>query len=347
MPVLDSPQCQFPLILKVVSGFSENKLCRNRCSADPAAAEDDVAVVENSGLAGGDRALWGIEHDARDGGTERLDCGGRGLVLVADFGEGAKRGGRLTAGNPIDAFDFAYRLPEDIVFADDDAALLRINRENVEGLAGGKAEALALADRKIVNAVVAADHVAVLVDDFSFSALQGNSALLRIRPDELDIVAGGHEAQLHAFRLFRDRQVGAAGQSAHFFLGQLAQGEIASRKLFLREAPEKVGLVLGFVARAPQFPAAGLIVLANSRVVTGGKTLGADLACHAQERLKLYIRIAIGAGDGSAAGEILVHEGTHNARLELLLEVHHVVWKIQVLRYGLGVVDVVERAAAV
>src|SRR5260370_6410170 len=212
MPLLDSPPCQFPLILKVFSAFSENKLPRKRCSADPAAAEDDVAVVENSGLAGGDGALRGIECDARDGDAERLDGGGRGLVLVADFCEGAKRGRRLIARNPIHAFNFTYRLSEDIVFADDDAVLLRINREDVERLAGGEAQALALADCKIVKAAVAGDHRARLVGDFSFSALQGNSALLRIRPDELHVVAGGHEAQLHAFRLFPDRQVGWAGQ---------------------------------------------------------------------------------------------------------------------------------------
>src|SRR5260370_4945635 len=178
MPLLDSPPCQFTLILKVFSAFSENKLPRNRCSADPAAAEDDVAVVENSGLAGGDGALRGVERDARDGNVERLDGGGRGLVLVADFGEGAKRGGRLFARNPIHSFDFADGLPEDIVFADDDAVLLRINREDVEKLVPGQAEALSLADRKIVNPVVASRHAAVFGDGFAFARPQGNSALL-------------------------------------------------------------------------------------------------------------------------------------------------------------------------
>src|SRR5258706_7394732 len=80
--------------------------------------------------------------------------------------------------------------------------------------------------------------------------------------------------------------------------------------------------------------------------MTGGKTLGADLARHLEERLKLHIRVAVGAGDGRAAGEILVHKRTHNARLELFLEVHHVMREIQVLRYGLGVIYVIERAAA-
>jgi hypothetical protein len=81
--------------------------------------------------------------------------------------------------------------------------------------------------------------------------------------------------------------------------------------------------------------------------VAGGKTLGADLARHAEERLKLHIGVAIGAGDGRAAGEVLVHERAHHARLELLLEIHNVVREIQVLRYGLGVIHVIKRAAAV
>jgi len=81
--------------------------------------------------------------------------------------------------------------------------------------------------------------------------------------------------------------------------------------------------------------------------VAGGKTLGADLARHAEERLKLHMGVAIGAGDGRAAGEILAHKRTHDASLELLLEIHNVVGKIQVLRYGFGVIHVIERAAAV
>src|SRR6266852_5277203 len=151
---------------------------RNRGSADPAAAEDDVAVVENGGLAGGDGAWWSVESDARSGGVERLDGGGRGFVLVADFYEHAQGGGGRLAGNPVQAFDFADCLSEDIVFADDHAVLFRINQENVEGFAGSEAQALALADGEIVNAVVAADHFAILAYDFAFTILQRNSALL-------------------------------------------------------------------------------------------------------------------------------------------------------------------------
>src|SRR6267143_3826199 len=163
----------------------------------------------------------------------------------------------------------------------------------------------------------------------------------------MHVVAGGHEAQLHAFRLFGDGQIHAAGQGADFFLGEFTEGKIAARKLFLRKSPKKIRLVLGVVTRAEQFPTAGSLVFVNARVVAGGKTLGANLARHAQERLKLDLRVAIGAGDGRASGEVLVDEGADDAGLELFLEVHDVVRKIQVLRYGFGVVHVVERAAAV
>jgi hypothetical protein len=43
----------------------------------------------------------------------------------------------------------------------------------------------------------------------------------------------------------------------------------------------------------------------------------------------------------------LFDEGTHDALLELILKIHHVVREVQVLRDTLGVVDVIERAAAV
>src|SRR6202030_1485127 len=118
-------------------------------------------------------------------------------------------------------------------------------------------------------------------------------------------------------------------------------------KLLLRQSPEKVRLVLATVASAPQFPPAGLLVPADARVMAGGQALGANLARHAQQRLEFYIRVAVGACDGRAPGKILVDERAHHARFKLLLEVDHVVRKIQVLRDALGIVDVVERAAAV
>src|SRR5262249_23047628 len=88
------------------------------------------------------------------------------------------------------------------------------------------------------------------------------------------------------------------------------------------------------------------VILANAGVMASGETFRANLPRHAQKRLKLHVRIAIRAGNGSAAGEVLIHERPDDARLELFLEIHDVMRKIQVTRDGLGVIDVVERAAA-
>src|SRR6266700_2724369 len=162
-------------------------------SADPAAAEDDFTIVEDGRLAGRDGALGRIESNARAIFRNSFRGGGRGRVLVADFYEGANRSGRLFARDPIHVFNFKCRGTQKVVFANNDAVLLWIDGENVERLAGGEAEALTLANRKVVNAIVAADHVAGFVDDFAFRTLQRNSALLRVRPDELDVIAGGHE----------------------------------------------------------------------------------------------------------------------------------------------------------
>src|SRR5258707_6219130 len=68
-------------------------------SADPAAAEDDVAVIEDGGLARGDGALRGVEGNARGSGIERFDRGRRGVMLSARFRGASKRAGRPPAPN--------------------------------------------------------------------------------------------------------------------------------------------------------------------------------------------------------------------------------------------------------
>src|SRR5205807_1263115 len=128
------------------------------------------------GVAGSNRALRRVERNARNPGFQRLDDSRCRLVLVTDFGERANSVGRLIAGNPIYAFDFTNCLAKNIVFANNDAVLLRINRENVERLAGGEAQALALADCKIVHAIMTANYVTVFVDDFAVFILQRDFA---------------------------------------------------------------------------------------------------------------------------------------------------------------------------
>src|SRR5215470_11227985 len=106
---------------------------------------------------------------------------------------------------------------------------------------------------------------------------------------------------------------------ADLTLGELAEREFAARKLILREAPEKIGLVLRKIEGAEKLEAAGGLVAADARVVPGGQAIGADLASHAQQWLELHIRIAVGASNGRASAEIAVDERADNPVFELVL----------------------------
>src|SRR2546429_4972729 len=86
---------------------------------------------------------------------------------MANLDAGAERYRWWRDRNPIQAFDFEAPPAKGFVLADNDAIRLRINRENIERLAGGESEALALADGEIVNAVVAANHLAIFVDNLA------------------------------------------------------------------------------------------------------------------------------------------------------------------------------------
>lgn len=197
-----------------------------------------------------------------------------------------------------------------------------------------------------MDAVVVREDGAFFVDDFAAAFVAGDILFRGVGVDELHVVAGGDETELHAFGLFGDRKIDAASGGADFFLGKFAEGEFTGGELFLREAPEEIGLVLGFVAGAEKFPAIGEFVFADARVVAGGEAFGADLASHAEERGKFNVGVAIGAGDGSAAGKILIDERADDPNFEFVFEIYDVVAEVQMLRDALGVVDVVDGAAA-
>src|SRR5260370_26334548 len=110
--------CGFtPLSVPANSQNSFRPSLRNRRSAEPAAAEDEVAVVEYGGLAGGDGALRGVERHARDGGIERHDCGRRRVVLVAGFWEGTGARGPRVSGKPNYPLHFPHCLFEKNFFS--------------------------------------------------------------------------------------------------------------------------------------------------------------------------------------------------------------------------------------
>ena len=117
-------------------------------------------------------------------------------------------------------------------------------------------------------------------------------------------------------------------------------------ELLLGEAEEEVGLILGQIGGALENPAGARRIELVDRVVAGGDAVGADGARGLEQLVELEMVVAERAGNGRAAGEILVDEGPDHVALEALLLVDDVVGNAEVLGDVARVVDIVERAAA-
>jgi hypothetical protein len=198
-----------------------------------------------------------------------------------------------------------------------------------------------------VDAVVAAEDFAGCRDNFALSGGHGHLVFRGVGVDELHVVAVRDEAELHALGLLGHRERGAARNFTDFVLRDFANWKFAVGELRLRKAPQEIGLVLGGIERTQELVALRGRVVANTGVVAGGEPIGADLPGHSQQRFELYVGVAIGTGDGSAAAKIVVHKGADDALFKLVFEVHDVVRKVEMLGDAFGVVDVIERAAAV
>jgi hypothetical protein len=98
------------------------------------------------------------------------------------------------------------------------------------------------------------------------------------------------------------------GDFADLVLRELAERELAARELLLRESPKKVRLIFCGIERTQELITLRVVIMADTRVVTGGQAIGADLTSHAKQRLELYVGIAVGAGDRRTAAEIVVSQ---------------------------------------
>ena len=106
-------------------------------------------------MAGRDGALWLLEGNSCTQAGERFGGCRRWVVLVADLHLRANRRGWLRNRNPVYSLHLKRDGTQRVIFAHNDAILLRINRQDIDRLAGREPKAFALANRVVMYACMA------------------------------------------------------------------------------------------------------------------------------------------------------------------------------------------------
>ena len=178
--------------------------------------------------------------------------------------------------------------------AHDDGARLGLEPHDIERIVGRavaltQRQATTLAHGEMNDAVVAADHATLQIDDLA--------GLDRLGPELLHdsgVVAAGHEADVLAVGLLRHRQVEALGQRPRLALGQMAERKAQVVELLLRRAEQEVALIACRIGAAMQFRPRLAPEALN--IVAGRQRLGTEVACGPEQVAELHGAIAGDAG---------------------------------------------------
>src|SRR5271170_1516215 len=123
-------------------------------------------------------------------------------------------------------------------WTDDHAPPFGLDLQNVERLAGGDPEPLALPNRETGDAVVTAEHAAGAIDDVTRLASVGPQPL-----DETGVGSVRHKADILAVGFVRDGQAKAPRRGTGLVLGEAAQWKPQELQLFALRRKQEVALV--------------------------------------------------------------------------------------------------------
>src|SRR5579883_1757383 len=308
---------------------------------DPTAAEDALAIVEDAGLARRHGARRLVENDFAAGAREEEPGGHGGLRRAQLHGDAqpvGPGGPGAVAAEPVDGAEPHPATAERALRPDDDARPFGIETKDVERIGRGDAEAAALADGEVDDAVVAAEDAALAIDDLARRKGAGAQLL-----DEAGIGAARHEADILTVGLGGNRQGEALGEGARLRLAHAAQGKAQEGELIRRRAEEEIALVALGVGSAVQL---------RSRpphdapcVVAGGERIGAEVARGRQEVAELDRLVAAHARDRCFAAQIGIGEIVDDGATEALLVIENVMRDAEALGDARGIANVGAGAA--
>ena len=240
--------------------------------------------------------------------------------------------------DPVDVAQRDAAHGQRLARADDDALRRRVQRDDVERNGTGDLEALPLADGEMNDAVVAAQHIAIEIDDV---ARRGSAGLQPL--DHVGVAAGRHEADVLAVVLVGDRQAEAPRVLARLGLGHLAERKAQVIELLMRGAEQEVALIALLFAGAVERTAGGRC--ARGDVMAGRQNLRAKLAGGAEQVLELDRHVAVDAGHRRLAQDVALGEAVDHRLLESAFVVEDVMRNADPVGDVAGVVDVLPGAA--
>ena len=213
-----------------------------------------------------------------------------------------------------------------------------VQPHHVERRRTGDLQALPLPDGEMNDAVVAAEHVAVEIDDVAGGCRAGLQPL-----DHVGVAAGRHEADVLAVVLVGDRKPEAPRMLARLGLGHVAERKAQDVELLMRGAEQEVALVALLFAGAVERAAAGHGPRRN--VMAGGEHLRAQFARGAEQVLELDRHVAVDAGHRRLSRHVALGEAVDHRLLEAAFVVEDVVRNADPVGHRAGVVDVLAGAA--
>ena len=308
---------------------------------NPAAADDQILVVKDAGLTGGDCALRNVQFN----GCAAIWCGANGGrsagMIVSDFRGHLHFLGRRIKRNPIAALDVKFVAIQGGIIADDDAVLGGVEFDDVKRFRGGNPQTFALADGEQFNAVVVAEDGSLRVDDFTTMRLEEFGG-----GKEFAVIIVRHEAASpHAFFFVRGLEVAMARDFAGVLLGLFAERKHGASELVLSQREKKVALV--FAGVAPLFQKGALAVGAffKAREVAGGNEVAAKLASAVEERAELQFFVAHDARVGGASGFVFRGEVSDDLFLKRIRLVDQIVGDAQFVADASSIADGLRAAA--
>src|ERR1700734_362686 len=231
------------------------------------------------------------------------------------------------------------------LIADHDLALVTLDLNHVQRRTSRDSPSLALANGEVVDAVMLADYLSVGGHEFASGIGQRLALLGQIGIEKLLVVASGDEADLLRIWLCCESQPVITRQITDLRLGHFSERKKRAAELILGQTEQKISLILRGICRTLEQPAAALLIELNSRVVTSGERVRADLLSDNQQLVELQMVVAQAARDGRAPGQIFLDEGLHDVALEPVFVIDYVIWDAQSFSNAAGVVDIVERTA--